>query len=393
MTQLILFAVLVAGIGLYAWSVPQGGRRWWLLAGTSAAFVLAAVAVSDSVRSAGTSWLSPILLDVGELAAVALVWSHPTAEAARTGRRYLAAIGPAIACTLIGAALLERPVPLSTGAEKVALCLLVVGFALKLGLIPFYFWLPEVAAHAPAMTTALIVSVVDMATFRELAGLRESAPRLLDDYAAVWAVLALLSMLGGVLLALAQRELKRMLAFSTITDLGLLLLGVVAGGPTGVVGASIGALSHSLSKVILFGAVDIAERRLGRPVTLDTRGLAARLPVAAAVFVIGALGFIGVPPGFGFAGYWRIYVAVADYGGPVLLAALVLVAVLDLFVYARAIHRTWLGPAPDAVTGIPARLGPAVLVALAVLAIALGLYPGALTAVPGPLLFALATAR
>ena len=309
--------MLVAGIGLYAWSVPQGGRAWWWLAGTSAAFALAAVALSDSVRSAGTSWLSPILLDVGELAAVALVWSHGTAEAARTGRRYLAAIGPAIACTLIGAGLVERAVPLSAGVEKVALCLLVVGFALKLGLIPVYFWLPEVAAHAPAMTTALIVSVVDMATFRELAGLREGAPRLLDDYAVVWVVLALLSMLGGVLLALAQRDLKKMLAFSTITDLGLLLLGVVAGGPTGVVGASIGALSHSLSKVILFGAVDIAERRLGRPVTLDTRGLAARLPVAAAVFVIGALGFIGVPPGFGFAGYWRMYVAVADYGGPV----------------------------------------------------------------------------
>ena len=167
MTQLILLAVLVAGIGLYAWSVPQGGRAWWWLAGTSAAFALAAVALSDSVRSAGTSWMSPILLDVGELAAVALVWSHGTAEAARTGRRYLAAIGPAIACTLIGAGLVERAVPLSAGVEKVALCLLVVGFALKLGLIPVYFWLPEVA---PSVTT--VPRTAASRTWR-----RSSAPR------------------------------------------------------------------------------------------------------------------------------------------------------------------------------------------------------------------------
>lgn len=393
MIQLILLVLLVAGIGLYAWSVPQGGRSWWLLAGTSAVFVLAAVAVSNSARSAGESWLSPILLDIGELAAVALVWSGATAEAARTGRRYLAAIAPAIALTLIGAGLLRLEAPLPAGVAKAAVCLLAVGFALKLGLIPFYFWLPEVAAHAPAMTTALIVSVVDMATFRELAGLREGAPWLLDDYAAVWTVLALLSMYGGVLLALAQRELKKMLAFSSIADLGLLLLGVVAGGPIGVTGASIGALNHSLCKVILFGAVDIAERRLGHPVTLDTRGLAARLPVPAAVFVISALVFIGVPPGFGFAGYWRLYLAVAEYGGAVLLAALVGVAVLDLFCYARAIHRTWLGPAHEAVSGVPARLAPAVLLALSVLAIALGLYPGLVTGVPGPLLYALVTAR
>jgi len=390
MTELILLSVLVTGIGLYTWSVPQAGRSWWLLAGATAGLVLAAIAVSNSVRSTGDSWTAAILLDLAELAAVALVWSGATDECGRAARRYLGAIAPAIACTLIGAGLLQSGAP--PAVEKLALCLLVFGFALKLAWIPLYFWLPDVAAHAPVMTTALIVSVVDIGTLTELAGLRARAPRLFDDHAAVWTVVALLSMYGGVLLALAQRELKRMLAFSTIGDVGLLVLGLAAGGATGLSGASIGALNHALSKVLLFGAVGLAERGLGRSVTLDTRGLAARLPVPAAVFVIGALGFIGVPPGFGFGAYWRIYLAAANYGGPALLGALLVVAVLDLFCYARAIHRTWLGPARDAVTGVPAPLASAALVALAVLTIGLGLYPGVLTAVPGPLL-ALVTGR
>ncbi len=115
--------------------------------------------------------------------------------------------------------------------QKLVVCLLIVGFALKLGLIPFYFWLPAVASAAAPMTTALIVSVVDIATFGELAALREVSPWVFGEHAPVWMVVALLSMFGGALLALAQTELKRMLAFSTINDMGFLLLGLIIGGP------------------------------------------------------------------------------------------------------------------------------------------------------------------
>ena len=171
LTQLILLAVLVAGIGLYAWSVPQGGRAWWWLAGTSAAFALAAVALSDSVRSAGTSWLQP---------------DPPRRRGARRRRPRLVAWDGGGRPHRAAVSRRHRPrhrlhpdrrrsrrsgrCRCPRGSEKVALCLLVVGFALKLGLIPVYFWLPEVAAHAPAMTTALIVSVVDIATFSGTGG-------------------------------------------------------------------------------------------------------------------------------------------------------------------------------------------------------------------------------
>ena len=384
LTFIGFLVVLTVGIGLYAASVRQGGPVWWALATAIIALLLAG-------RLFGDSRLGVVFLDLAELAAVALVWSHATREATAAARAYLYSIVPAIACTLIALALMGqaegRPEP---AVESLVVCLVMVGFALKLGLIPFYFWLPAVATAAPAMTTALIVSVVDIATFAELAAMRQSSPWIFTEHASVWMAIALLSMFGGALLALAQTELKRMLAFSTIADLGFLLLGLVAGGATGVAGAWVGALSHALSKVILFGAVGLAEARIGRSVTLDTSGLAAQLPFAAAAFTAGAFSFIGVPPGFGFGGYWRIYIAATQFGGPALIAALLAVAALDMLCYARAIHRTWLGPAHTPVVGTPVFLAPGVLTVLAVVAVLLGCYPSVLTRAGVPSLFAMA---
>jgi multicomponent Na+:H+ antiporter subunit D len=384
LTLVGLFAGLALAVALYALSLPQGGASWWGLAALSVALVLAG-------RAAGPSWGGAICLDVAELAAVALVWTQGTGDTLRAARRYLGAIAPAIVCTIAGQALVGHaaaaPAP---PVDKFAVCLLLVGFALKLGLIPFCFWLPAVAAAAPTMTTALIVSIVDIATVAELLDLRQIAPWVFTEHAAIWMVIALLSLCGGALLALAQRELKRMLAFSTIADLGLLLTGVVAGGSLGLAGAQLGAVSHAVSKVILFGTVGLAEQRITQPLTLDTRGLAARLPLASAAFVIGALGFIGVPPGLGFVGYWRLYVSGTEYGGPALLGVLFLVAALDLLCYVRAIHRVWLGPAQVGVSGAPASLAQATVTVLALGIILLGLYPGVLTTAAG---FAIAVVK
>ena len=180
------FAVLALGIGLYAVSVPQNRAIWWQLAVPIFVLVIAGKLIGDSRAST-------VLLDLAELAAVALVWSQGTPEAVAAGRKYLYSIVPAIACTLIAGALI------GTGAaapgpvlQKIVVSLVIVGFALKLGLIPFYFWLPAVASAAAPMTTALIVSIVDIATFGELAALREASPWIFSQYAPVWMAIALL---------------------------------------------------------------------------------------------------------------------------------------------------------------------------------------------------------
>ncbi len=97
-----------------------------------------------------------------------------------------------------------------------------------------------------------------------------------------------------------------------------------------------------------------------------------------------------MPPGFGFAGYWRIYVAATQFGGLTLIAPLLAAAGLDLLCYARAIHRTWLGPPQMPVAGPTSWLAPGVLSALAVIAVLLGCYPSVLTGAVAPSVLALA---
>jgi NADH:ubiquinone oxidoreductase subunit 2 (subunit N) len=255
------------------------------------------------------------------------------------------------------------------------------------------------ASGAATMTTALIIGVVDIATLAELAALRESAPWVFDDFPSPWLVVAVLSLLGGSLLALAQTSLKRMLAFSTVDDLGYLLVGLVAGSSVGMAGVWLAALSHAASKVVLFGAVGIAEHGTGREVTLDSRGLLARFPLAGAAFIAAGLGFIGVPPALGFAGHWRLYVAGTEYGGLALLTVMIVASALALLYYVRAIHQVWLGPVTESdgaeAAPVPAgRVGLAasVVVALAVALVFFGVFPDVLLQQGEPL-GALAHAR
>ncbi len=369
-----LFGLLFIGIVLYSQAIPQGDRRWWALVVMSAALVIAGLQ-ADSLL------LRMVLLDAAAFAAVALVWTQG-GRAAGAARTYLALLIPAVGC--IGAGLLlsggfgavEGAVPPAYPLDKLAVALFLVGFGLKLAFVPFYFWLPAVAESASPMTTALIVSVVDIAAFGELAALRQTAPWVFDNYAALWLAMALLSMFGGALLAMAQRDLKRMLAFSTIDDMGYLLLGVVAGPGVGLAGALLAGMSHALCKVLLFGAVGVAEKQTGQAITLDTFGLAARFPASGVAFIVGALGMIGVPPLFGFAGRWRLYLAGTQYGGPALAMAMALATALALFYYVRAIHRVWLGRPPEPAGTHEPRLAAGALAVLSALAVLLGVFPG-----------------
>jgi NADH:ubiquinone oxidoreductase subunit 2 (subunit N) len=206
-----------------------------------------------------------------------------------------------------------------------------------------------------------------------------------EHFAAVWIALAVVSMLGGALLALAQSELKPMLAFSSIADLGALLLGLLLGGRNGTAAAWFGILGDGCAKLVLFGAVGAAESALGRPVTLSTRGLAARLPLASAAFMLAAAAATGIPPTLGFVGHWRLFLAGASLGGAALVAAQLAAAALALFVYVRAIHRTWLGPTniEQTVRPMPATAG-AVLLVFALAPVLFGFMPDLLAPPAAP---------
>jgi multicomponent Na+:H+ antiporter subunit D len=372
----LLFGVVFASTAIYARAVPQGGQRWWIAAIVLVGLLIAAFQIEGEL-------IRTLLLDAAVFAAVTLVWVGSDAKAKGAARVYLVMALVAMACVAVALALTgelfgavaTRPVfPL----DNLVVALLLVGFATKLAFLPLYFWLPNVAASSSPMTTALIVATLDIAEFSELFALRAHLPWVFDEHFGLWLGIALLSMFGGALLALAQRDIKRMLAFSTIDDMGYLLIGILAGTQIGFAGALLGALSHAIFKVILFGAVGVAEQGTGRAITLSERGLAARYPLSGAAFIVASLGFLGVPPLFGFLGRWRLYLTGLQMGGLALGIAMAAATALALFYYVRAIHTVWLGQPSDEQSSTEPKLAAGVLIGLVVLALILGLFPSLL---------------
>lgn len=305
---------------------PDLRKQTWLLA-VSGAFVLGALSgQGEIVRLVA-------LESAAFVAFLALVLSGVPREAKVA---YLTAVVLSAGALVTGTLLVDSaPAPMVLG-------LILAGFAVKLALVPAYLWLPIVAERTPAPLVGLIIAVVDVAAFSELIGLRAHAAWLFEP-SWPWIALAVVSAIGGAGLALAQKDIKRFLAFSTITDAGFILIGVTVGGSLGLTGAVIGASVHALAKALLFTSVSAAET--DGAITLASRGIARQHPLAAAGFVAGSLAALGVPPTVGFAGHWRLYSAALSVS-PAILACLVLATMLSVLAYARIIALVWWG-GPD----------------------------------------------
>ncbi len=190
-----------------------------------------------------------------------------------------------------------------------------------------------------------------------------------------WLVLAVVSALLGALLMLAQRDVKRMLAYSTIEDMGYLCACVALASEPGMQGALIGAGVHALAKAVLF--MSLAAPEANGPVTLARSGLAARYPASGGVFIVGALAMLGVPPTIGFAARWRIY-ETAYQAAPV-DGVFMLATAFALLAFVRVIARCWWGTDLEPATAAPETpVLKAAMIALAVLILTAGLWPGAL---------------
>ena len=254
---------------------------------------------------------------------------------------------------LSAAALVTGTVLVDSAPARVVLALLLVGFAIKLALVPAYVWLPSVARSTPAALVGLVVAVVDVAAFAELISLRRTSPWLFSP-TWPWLTLALLSAVGGALLALAQRDVKRMLAFSTITGAGFLVLGVCAGRN---VRARRRRCRCCGGRTGQGPAVRDADRRRDRrPGDPGVPRCRPRHPLAAAGFLAGSLAALGVPFTAGFAGHWRVYATALHSGGPV-LALLIVATILSVLAYSRVVALVWWG-SPEGEAPVPARPAP-----------------------------------
>lgn len=227
----------------------------------------------------------------------------------------------------------------------VAVALVLTGLAIKAGVVPFHGWLPDAYASAPAPTSVLLAGVVTKTTgVYTLVRVVDSVIGYPAHVRHVLLAIGLLSIVGGGLAALGQRDLKRLLAYSSVSQVGYILLGLGAGPGLGVAGAVLHLFNHAVFKSLLFVNATAVERETGERDLQRLGGLQARMPVTGATSILATLSTAGLPP---FAGFWSkllIVVALWKAGHAAIAAAAVVLSVLTLAYLLRLQRRVFFGP-------------------------------------------------
>jgi NADH-quinone oxidoreductase subunit N len=267
------------------------------------------------------------------------------------------------------------------------LALLMVGLGFKVAAAPFHVWVPDVYQGAPSPVTAFLASAGKVAAFAAMLRVLVIAlPFYRDDWRPVIWVLALLSLLVGSFLAVVQTNVKRMLAYSSVSHAGFILVGVEAAahqagsldaGP-GVPSVVIYLILYAVLVIGSFGVVAVVARQSGGDTSLDAfKGLTTRKPALALAFTVFLLAQAGVPFTTGFIAKFGVIQAAVDEGSYTIAVIAMVAAVVAAFLYLRIMVSMWLTPADDGVRRltIPFSAGLAIGSA-AVFTIVVGIFPG-----------------
>lgn len=266
----------------------------------------------------------------------------------------------------------------------------IVGFGTKAGLVPFHAWLPDAYAESPSPVSAVLSAVASkMAIYALVRGLAIFFPVAAYHPVSLFViVLSVVTMLLGGIMCLAQDDLKRMVAYSSISQMGYIamgfgLLGIGFGGAAGYLGgygALFHLLTHVLSKAALFLAVGAIIYTMGGKRRMsELRGLARRMPVTAVIFFVAAFAISGMPPFNGFWSKLTLYLAAAEAKLWWALGIAILTSLLTLVAFIRAGYRVFWSDGEPHVGESEVREAPlAMLVPMGVLAglcVLIGLYP------------------
>ncbi|MFW6017838.1 MAG: proton-conducting transporter membrane subunit [Halapricum sp.] len=228
--------------------------------------------------------------------------------------------------------------------------LIVGGLAVKVALFPVHTWQPDAYSRSPDTVSALISALVSTVSAYALARLLLTVFTV-DFFTAIplarWALLAVasISIVAGSVLAVSQSEVQRMLAYSSVSQFGLVVAGFAIGTEWAVIGATVHLVGHAIMKGGLFAATGIVRRETGAETVAEYAGLGGRVPVAAGGFAVLALAMVGVPPAVGFLGKWYIVVgAVRAEVWPV-VAVVLASTLLTLAYFARMIERLYFAEA------------------------------------------------
>ena len=196
------------------------------------------------------------------------------------------------------AALASQAGSLDPGVTRIAVALLILGFGTKAGLAPLHAWLPDAHSQAPAYVSALMSGVLLSVAFYAILRVKVIADAALGTGFArtLLIVLALATLVVAASLLLAQRDYKRMLAYSSIEHMGLIALGAAAGSRAAIAGILLHVLGHGLTKAVLFLGSGRILQITRTSLINGVRGLAGSQPWIAGTFGLGVLALLGLPP-------------------------------------------------------------------------------------------------
>ena len=353
-SMLVLVAAVALGVLAYA---RQAGPR----SNPFYATYLLLVGGLSGLSATGDVFNMYVFLEIVGLTAYALVASGESGRSAVAALRYLivGTVGASLFLLGVGYAYVVTgtlnmadlaaelaAVGYTSTAVQTAFAFVVIGLFIKVAVFPLHTWQPEAYAGAPDSVSAFISALVSTVSAYALVrvvldvftvGFLEANPLARDLLVAG----AVFSIIAGSVLAVAQTEIKRMLAYSSVSQFGLILGALAVTNGTALVGAAIHLVGHAVMKSGLFLAAGLISAETGARSLSGYDGLGERMPVAAFAFAVLALAMVGVPPAVGFAGKWYIALGAVEAELWPLAAVILGSTVLTLAYFARMVERMY----------------------------------------------------
>jgi len=317
------------------------------------------------MTSAGDAFNVFVFLEISALSGYALIAQGATPRALTSAFRYLVMGTVGGTFFLIGVGMLYMvtgTLNMADMAERladahasrtalIALAAIVVGLGIKTALVPLHSWLPDAYTFAPAMVTAFIAATATKVAYYALATFvfrifgKDMAFGL--GLAHVLLPLSLVAMFVASAVAIFEKDVKRMLAFSSIAQVGYMMLGLALCNKAGLTGGIVHLFNHAVTKSALFLVLAGVVLRVGSTKLDDLRGLGKRMPLTAFAFVLGGLSLIGVPLTVGFVSKWYLVLGAFDSGDTAIAVLILLSSLLAVVYIWRVVEAMYFSEPPE----------------------------------------------
>lgn len=264
--------------------------------------------------------------------------------------------------------------------------LLLAGFAVKLPVVPLHTWLPDAHTDAPTAGSVMLAgALIKMGGYGMIRVCVSIFPQVATNYAPLLVTLAVISVLYGAAITLRQTDLKRLIAYSSVSHMGFVLLGIFALGQVSLTGAALQMVSHGLITGLLFAMAGLTMHNVGERDLSKLGGLARQIPIIAVIFSIAGLGGLGLPTTSGFAAEFLIFVgsfsSTAVSGIQVYTILAVIGVVLAAGYILWMLQRAFYGPVLEQYNGAKDAdtLERVYMFAFVALIMLVGIYPAILT--------------